>query len=396
MKRVIFHIDVNNAFLSWTAVDMLRNGSSVDIRLIPSVIGGDEKDRRGIVLAKSPVAKKCGVVTAEPLYMARKKCPGLKVFPSNRELYQKESDKLYRYFLSLAPVVERYSIDECFLDFTGTNYLYKDYIKLAYTMRNYINKHFGITVNIGIAENKLCAKMASDFEKPNKVHTLFLDEVPSKMWPLAVDDLFMVGRKSASILHELGIHTIGNLAKSDPLLLRKYFKSASLSMIEHANGIDDSKVEKYIPKDKSISTTETLPEDVVVLEELEKILLHQADRLGRQLRREKKYTGNIAIILKNKDFYTYSHQKKLEHATNITEEIYKVSCELLKSTWRGDPIRLIGIRLGNLQDSTIYQVNFFETEKDGFKEELQEVLDNINEKYGNLKIMPASMKSDKY
>lgn len=396
VKRIIFHIDVNNAFLSWTAVDMLRCGSSVDIREIASVIGGDEKDRRGIVLAKSPVAKKRGVITAEPLYMARKKCPGLKVFPSDHALYKRESDKLYKYFCTLAPVVERYSIDECFLDFTGTSYLYKDYIELAKKMRDYINKHFGITVNIGIAENKLCAKMASDFEKPNKIHTLFLEEVPSKMWGLPVDDLFMVGKKSAKTLHELGIHTIGQLAKSDPLLLKKYFKSASLSMIEHANGIDDSKVEKYVPKDKSISTTETLPEDVLELEELEKVLLYQADRLGRELRREKQYAGNIAIILKNKDFYSYSHQKKLDHATNITEEIYKTACELLKNTWRFDPIRLIGIRLADLQDSTIYQVNFFESEKDEFKEELQEVLDNINDKYGDLKIMPASMKSDKY
>lgn len=395
MDRIIFHIDVNNAFLSWTAVDLLRRGESIDIRTIPSVIGGSEKDRRGIVLAKSPVAKSRGVVTAEPLYMARRKCPGLKVYPANHALYKKESDKLYDYFCTLAPVVERYSIDECFLDFTGTSYLYKDYMHLAKKMQEYINQNFGITVNIGIASNKLCAKMASDFEKPNKIHTLFEHEIPTKMWPLSVDDLFMVGKKSAKTLHEIGIHTIGDLAHSDSILLRKYFKNFSTTMLEYANGIDNSKVSKYVPRDKSISTSETLPDDVTDINKLENILLYQADRLGRQLRREKKYTSNIAIILKNKDFYSYSHQKKLEHATNITEEIYKIACELLKTTWRGDPIRLIGIRLASLQDFRIDQVSFFDLDKDNHKEDLQEVLDNINEKYGNLKVMPASMKKRK-
>ena len=173
MKRIIFHIDVNNAFLSWTAVELLRQGYPVDIRTIPSVIGGDEEQRRGIVLAKSPVAKSKGVVTAEPLFQARRKAPGLKVFPADHSLYKRESDKLYEYFCTLTPVVERYSVDECFLDFTGTSYLYDDYFVLAKNMREYINDNFGITVNIGIAENRLCAKMASDFEKPNKIHTLF-------------------------------------------------------------------------------------------------------------------------------------------------------------------------------------------------------------------------------
>jgi len=171
--RVIFHIDVNNAFLSWTAVDLLRQGNPVDIRTIPSVIGGDEEKRRGIVVAKSPVAKRFGVVTAEPLYMARRKCPKLKVFSADHSLYQRESNRLYEYFCTLTPTVERYSIDECFLDFTGTSYLYQDYLQLARDIRKFINQNFGITVNIGIAENKLCAKMASDFEKPNKIHTLF-------------------------------------------------------------------------------------------------------------------------------------------------------------------------------------------------------------------------------
>lgn len=392
MERIIFHIDVNNAFLSWTAVDLLRNGSSVDIREIPSVIAGDEAQRHGIVVAKSPVAKKRGVVTAEPLYMARRKCPNLKVFPSNRDLYKRESDQLYQYFCTLTPTVERFSIDECFLDFTGTSYLYDDYMKLAEEIRTFINRQFGITINIGIAHNKLCAKMASDFEKPNKIHTLFSNEIRAKMWPLQVDDLFMVGKKSSEILHKLGIHTIGQLAKSDSFLLAKYFKNQAVRMIEAANGIDNEVVGKTTPKEKSISVSDTLSEDATLLSSLQEVLLYQSDRVGRNARKKGLYAKCIAVILKTNEFITYSHQKKLINPTNATEEIYKIACEILENTWRREPIRLIGIRLSNFTTNNQKQISLFEKECEINLDQLQNTVDSINDKYGSLKIMPASMK----
>ena len=395
MKRIIFHIDVNNAFLSWTAVELLRQGYPVDIRTIPSVIGGDEEQRRGIVLAKSPVAKNKGVVTAEPLFQARRKCPGLKVFPANHSLYKQESDKLYEYFCTLTPVVERYSVDECFLDFTGTSYLYDDYLTLAKTMQKYINDNFGITVNIGIAENRLCAKMASDFEKPNKIHTLFRHEVVKKMWPLKVDDLFMIGRKSAVILHQLGIHTIGDLAHADSVLLSKYFKNQASRMIESAHGIDYSLVCFKESKEKSISVSETLPEDITDISKLKEVLLFQSDKVARSARREGLYAKVVAIILKNNQFVSYSHQKKLVNPTNATEEVYKISCKLLKNTWKGEPIRLIGIRLSDFTSDNQKQVSLFESESERNVDKLQSVIDDINDKYGNMKVMPASMKKDK-
>ena len=393
--NIIFHIDVNNAFLSWTAVDMLRNGYDVDIRNIPSVIGGDEEQRRGIVVAKSPVAKKFGVVTAEPLYMARKKCPGLKVFPGNHELYEKESNKLYEYLKTFTPDIERYSIDECFLDLSGTKYLYNDYMKLARSMQKYINDNFGITVNIGIACNRLCAKMASDFEKPNKIHTLFPNEIESKMWPLPVGELFMVGKKSAALLNQIGIYTIGDLARADINLLTKYFKNNASSMINSARGIDNYKVSKYVPKDQSISVSETLPKDIDNLVDLQNILLYQADRVGIQLRKEKKYTGTIAVIFKNKDFISYSHQKKLDVPINSTEEIYKVAVDVLKKGWRGDKIRLIGIRLGSLTEKRVKQFSLFDMDTEDDVDKIQDVLDKINDKYGSCKITVASMKKNK-
>lgn len=222
MERQILHIDVNNAFLSWSAVEMIKQGEKIDIRTIPSVIGGDEKRRAGIVLAKSMKAKDFGIVTGETLYSARKKCPALKVYPSNYKIYKEYSDKLYKLLLEYTDKIERYSIDECFLDMT--NYLMGDtLINKAYEIRKKVKDELGFTVNIGVANNKLLAKMASDFKKPDKVHTLFNEEIEAKMWPLTVSDLFMIGRRSIPKLNSMRIKTIGDLAKEDKNILLKKF-----------------------------------------------------------------------------------------------------------------------------------------------------------------------------
>ncbi len=390
-KRVIFHVDVNNAFLSWTAVKMLQEGSEIDIRTIPSVIGGDEQERRGIVLAKSPVAKKYGITTAETLYSARKKCPSLKTFPSDHEWYRKKSQELYQYFLTITPNVEPFSIDESFLDMSGMTYLHKDLIAFAHEMKDEIYRRFGYTVNIGIANSKLCAKMASDFEKPNKVHTLFDDEIETKMWPLPVSDLFMIGKSSSEKLNQLGIHTIGDLAKTDLNLLRKYFKSFSITMHNYANGIDDSLVEKRKTKSKSISTTETLSTDTVDKKVLKKILLKQVEEVGRDLRKQGFYASTVAVILRTKDFVDYSHQMKLPNATNVSEEIYETVIHLFDRAYRGEPIRLIGVRLADFSLEKIKQVSFFEKPHEVENEKVQKAMDEIKDKYGVTSIIPASL-----
>ena len=204
------HIDVNNAFLSFTAVEMLKNGH-YDIRKEVSVIGGDETKRRGIVLAKSMYAKKLGIVTGETLYSARKKYRNLKVYPPNHELYKKMSNALFSYIKRITSDIEQVSIDECFLDYGKVKNLYGDELVFAHKLKNTIYKKFGFTVNIGIANNKLCAKMASDFEKPNKVHTLYNDEISKKMWPLPIGNLYGVGKSSQEKMIKLGINNIYEL-----------------------------------------------------------------------------------------------------------------------------------------------------------------------------------------
>ena len=385
--RIIFHVDVNNAFLSWTAVYLLNHGYQEDIRNIPSVIGGDEENRHGIVLAKSPVAKKYGVVTAETLYMAKKKCPGLLVFPPNFEYYVEMSKAFYNYLKQYTPTIEQASIDECYLDLTGTKYLYDDILKLAYKIKDDIKKRYGFTVNVGIGNNKLCAKMASDFQKPDKVHTLFDYEVKNKMWPLPVKDLLFVGKSSVGILEKLNIKTIGDLANADPKKLEKHFKSRVDDLIKSANGIDDSKVINDYGFNKCISISRTLKEDTNDSKLLRKILLDMSNQVGLRARRHHLFSDTVAITYKTSSFKSYSHQMKLPVAINNTMDIYNNILILFKEIKSTEKIRSIGIRLSNLKLKNIEQVSFFN--KDSKKDDLQDLMDNINSKYPNSLVMPA-------
>lgn len=394
-ERIVFHIDVNNAFLSWTAVLLLQQGYKQDIRKIPSIIGGNEKERRGIVLAKSPIAKRFKIATAETIYQAKKKCPMLQVFPPNYSWYSKQSHDLFEYLSQYSPLLEKYSIDECFLEMTGTNYLYKDYKSLAHKIKNEIKEKFGFTVNIGIGNNKLCAKMASDFEKPDKVHTLFKEEIEKKLWPLDVGDLFMIGKKSKEELNKLNIYTVKDLANADNKLLERHFKSQAKYMKEAAWGIDNSKVEQRSSKRESISTTETLSYDYTDEDKLKEVLFRQAEDVARQLRNQGQYAKTVAIIFKNSTFSNYSAQAKLKVPTNNTKDIYKLVIELFNNNYKKDPIRLIGLRLSDFSDRKEKQLTLFDTEQSTDSAEndnIQRTIDTINDKFGKSILAPASLK----
>ena len=395
-EKVIFHIDVNNAFLSWTAVSLLQNGYSKDIRTIPSIIGGDEKSRRGIVLAKSPIAKKYGIVTAETIYSARKKCPKLEVFPSDYLWYSKKSKELMTYLSQYSPKLEQLSVDECFLDMTGMKFIYQDLVALAYHIKDEIHEKFGYTVNIGIANNKLCAKMASDFEKPDRVHTLWKEEIPDKMWGLPVEELYMVGKETSKVLRSLHIDTIGDLAHADSLLLKKYFKNQASFLHNQANGIDDSEIISDRDKNQSISISTTLPYDYQDIDSLEEVLLELSQEVGRRLRNQKLYASTIGIVLKNNQFCTFQHQEKLSSSICKTEEIYAYSKKLLEDIWKNDAIRLIGIKLSNLNGFKINQISLFDSNMDNPKEDhIQFIIDKINNRFGHTTVIPASMKKNK-
>ncbi|MBR6839410.1 MAG: DNA polymerase IV, partial [Oscillospiraceae bacterium] len=283
-ERLIFHVDVNSAFLSWEAARRVRNGEP-DLRLIPSCIGGSPESRRGVVLAKSIPAKAFKIKTGEPIAMALRKCPQLVIAKPDFKLYSACSKAFKDICRSYAPVVEEFSIDECFMDMTGTGHMYPDPVALAHTIKNKIRDELGFTVNIGIGRNKLCAKMASDFEKPDKVHTLYPEEISDKLWPLPVGDLLFVGGASANRLRKEHIYTIGELAHTDPELLRRILgDKMSLQAHNYANGIDNSPVRAEPEEAKGYSNSVTLEENVTTLETADAILLALSDSVSAHMR----------------------------------------------------------------------------------------------------------------
>ena len=382
MERQILHVDVNNAFLSWTAVEMLKQGSKLDIREISSVIGGDENRRAGIVLAKSPKAKMFGISTGETLYQARIKCPGLQVYPGNYKMYKQYSNQLYQLLLQYTDKIERFSIDECFLDMT--NCLMGDtLLNKAYEINKRVKSELGFTVNVGVAHNKLLAKMASDFTKPDKVHTLFEDEIPSKMWILPVSELLMLGRKTIPKLYNMRIKTIGELAKVDKQELIKKYGKHGLMMWEYANGIDNSEVQYKYEKPKGIGNSTTLPMDINDIAKLEEILLALTEQVTYRLRRYNLLANVVNVQLRTKYFEDKSHQRKLPEATSNTKDIYAEAKELLHEMYiKGTPIRLIGMRVDNLIEKDELQLSLFSHENSEKQEKIDKVVDALKQKYG--------------
>lgn len=392
MKRIIMHIDVNNAFLSWTAVKLLQDGYKRDIRKIEAVIGGDESKRHGIVLAKSPVAKKRGVKTAETLMSARRKCDNLEIFSPDFKWYSFMSKKMFNLIRKYTPDIEILSIDECFLDYTKIQNIYGDPIKFAYHLKNEIYRTLKFTVNIGIANNKLCAKMASDFKKPNRVHTLFMEEVSEKMFHLDVGDLYGVGKRTTEKLKQLNIYTIEDLAKTDVIFLSRYFKNQAKVLIEKANGIDNSEVVSEASERKGISNSSTFSYNLIRLDDILNKLQALTENVCVALRRDEKYAKVVSVTLRDKYFNNKCHQRKLVNATNNTDEIFKVAKELVIEMWNEEPIRLIGVSLNNLTINSNHQLSLFENYQTKEKlDSLDKIIDDLKLQYGSKIINKASL-----
>ncbi len=382
MEKQILHIDVNNAFLSWTAVNMLKQGYEIDIREIPAIIGGDETKRSGIVLAKSMKAKECGIKTADTIYESRRKCPNLKIYSSDFKIYRKYSNMLYELLLQYTDKIERFSIDECFLDMT--DYLMKStLLDKANKISKRVKEELGFTVNIGVAHNKLLAKMASDFTKPDRVHTLFEEEIPIKMWPLPISDLFMLGKRTVPKLNNMQIKTIKDLANTDKNLLSKKFGKHGLQMWEYANGIDDSEVQYKEEKPKGVGNSITLAQNVTNIEKLEEILLALTEQVTYRLRKYDLLANTVSVQLRTSNFQDTSHQGRLLTATSSTKEIYAKAKQLLTQMYhKSMEIRLIGVRVDNLVEKEELQISLFQDKLNDKQEKLDNVVDEIKEKYG--------------
>jgi len=387
-ERLIFHIDVNSAYLSWTAVKLLQYGGELDIREVPSVIGGSEENRHGIILAASMPAKKFGIKTGEPIYAARLKCKNLIVYPPDYNWYVKSSDALFELLSEYSPKIQRYSIDECFMDCT---HFKEDYMRMAMRIKMRVSQELGFNTNIGISTNKLLAKMASDFKPKNTVHTLFKDEMPLKMWDLPVGDLFMVGRASEAKLHKLNVHTIGELAQYDINLLISKLHSHGKLIYEYANGIDNSEIRKsnYLEV-KGIGNSTTVSYDIETMEEALKVLLSLTESSTMRLRESNSLCGFVAISIKNNEFFHYSHQKPLSNHTDSTDKIFEGVKDAFKESWRGEKIRQLGIRVTKLSSNEYFQESLFDYERSEKQRKLDKTIDDLRNKYGKESVIRST------
>ena len=386
MERLIFHVDVNSAFLSWEAAKRVKEGLP-DLREIPSCIGGDPKLRRSIVVAKSIPAKKYGVTTGEPVALALRKCPDLVCVPGDFALYQRCSRAFKEICASYAPAMESFSIDEVFLDMTGTHLIYPDPVAVAHEIKDKIRDELGFTVNVGIGTNKLLAKMASDFQKPDRIHTLFPEEVPQKMWPLPIGELFMAGRSSVEVFKKLEINTIGDLAHADVNVITLHLKSHGRMLWNFANGIGDDKVQYEPEEAKGVGNSTTLSEDATTYEEVRDVFRELAQSVGNRLKKAGKKAGMVSMEVRYYDFRNMSHQVQLQKPTNDPVILCETACNLFRESWSGEPVRLLGIRTSKLVEEnapeqlTIFDIEF-PKEPDEKHKKLNAALEQLNNRYG--------------
>ena len=398
-QRIIFHVDANSAFLSWSAAYRVKVlGESEDLREVPSVVAGDKESRHSIILAKSTPAKKYGIQTGEPLFQALEKCPKLRIVEPDYGLYVEASRHFVAMLRQFSPVVEQYSIDEAWVDMSGTRRLYGDPRLAAEQMRRRIFEELGFTVNVGISTNKLLAKMAGDFEKPNKVHTLFPEEMEQKLWPLPVRDLFLVGAATEKKLKQMGIYTIGDLAHAEEQLLRRKLGKHGQTIWHYANGRNADLVTPEPAENKGYGNAMTTPRDVTDYDYAYQVLLSLCETVAMRMRKDGKCGSCVTVHLRNHAFIYCTHQKMLPGATNITSELFAAACEVFHEAWDGQtPLRQLGVQVSRLSGEPYQQYDLFSgisPERYEKKLRLDEAVDALRDKFGEDVIRRAKFTND--
>lgn len=385
-ERTIFHVDVNSAFLSWTAVKRLQEDTeAVDLRTIPSAVGGDVETRHGIITAKSTPAKKYGIKTAMTIGQALRLCPNLVVVPADFKTYREFSHQFISILKKYTDLAEQASIDEAYMDVTGTEELYRGFeteewkwpLSLAHHISNEIKTELGFTVNVGISVNKLLAKMASDFEKPDKVHTLYPEEVPQKMWPLPVGELFGCGARTAERLRTLGVVTIGDAAALDEEVLKRALGDKAGSYIwRSANGLSDSPVEPVREEAKSVSNETTLSADIVESNynnAMPSVIHELSESVGRRLRKAGLYGSTVVATVKTSDFRRRSKQMPLSVPTDSGQVVEAAAMSLFRDLCFGTAstaglfaedvgVRLVGVGVTGINHGENRQLSLFDME----------------------------------
>ncbi|MGG1518350.1 DNA polymerase IV [Paenibacillus oryzisoli] len=389
--RVILHIDMNAFYCSvHEAVEPeLYKGK-------PIAVAGSVELRRGIIVTSSYAARNLGIKTGMQVRQALKLCPDLILIRPDFDLYREFSRRFMQIAYSYSPLVESMSIDECFVDITGSKQ-FGTPLEIASQIQERIAMELRLPCSIGVAPNKLLAKMGSDMKKPNGISVIRLRDVPTVFWDKPCQYLYGIGRKTADKLTRLGILTLGQLAKADDALLLKHFGIIGAHLKLSANGIDHSLVNPEHEQSKSIGHTTTLPRDYTDRTEVHRVLLNLADQVARRLRRQELMTQTVVVTIRDPEMRTITRSLTLQSPTEHLDDIYRTACQLYDHHWEeGNPVRLLGVTLQSLsaREETYVQLDLFDYEKQPKKENLNRIMDGLRDKFGENAILTAGMLSN--
>ncbi|MFC0213770.1 DNA polymerase IV [Paenibacillus chartarius] len=389
--RVILHIDMNAFYCS---VHEVVEPEAYKGK--PIAVAGSVELRHGIIVTSSYAARDRGVKTGMQVREALRLCPELQLIRPNFDLYRQFSVSFMKICYQYSPLVEGVSIDECYVDITGSKQ-FGSPLEIAKSIQDRIMTELGLPCSIGVAPNKLLAKVASDLRKPNAINVLRLRDVPSVLWDKPCATMYGIGKKTAEKLERLQIYTLGQLAKADERLLTERFGVYGAWLKRAANGLDDSPVNPEREQSKSIGHTTTLPRDYTDGGDIRRVFLNLSDQVARRLRRQSLLASTVQITIREPSMKTYTRSITLNKPTESHDDIYREACRLFDTHWpEGKPVRLLGVTLQNLQPKkeAALQLDLFTFEQEPKKERLNEAMDRIRDKFGESAILTAGMMSD--
>lgn len=379
MENGILHVDMNNFYAS---VECLF---APEYRDVPMAVAGDEKSRHGIILAKNMLAKEKGVKTAEPIWQARKKCPGLQILPPHHERYAEYSRLAKEIYGRYTDRVESFSLDECWLDVYGSEKLFGDGEQIANRIRNQVKEELGLTVSIGVSYNKVFAKLGSDYKKPDAVTVFGKEEMKSIIWQMPCEALLFVGPQTSRTLQKFGLHTIGDIARMAPTAMQQMLGRVGDTLWKYANGLDDSPVTPIggEAEVKTIGNSTTLPRDITTESEIRCVLLDLAETVAARLRKHGVKAGEVQITVRSANFEEYQRQRRLSPPVCDSQSLYRAALELYHAENKRWAIRLLGIRAGHLVDAGEAQLSLF-AQQDGTerREKLESTVDALRSRFG--------------
>ena len=386
VDKVILHCDMNCFFASVELLDY------PDLANVPMAVCGNPDNRHGIILAKNEIAKKYGIVTAETLWQARKKCPELQVVPPHHEKYKKYSKLINDIYYRFTDLVEPFSIDESWLDVTRSQRLFGDGTEIANRIRQTVREELGLTLSVGVSFNKIFAKMGSDYKKPDATTLISRENYKNILWTMPVGQMFFVGKVTADKLINLGIKTIGDLASSDVKFLESKFGKHGVMLYQYANGLDDSPVAHASTRQKikSVGNGITFTRNLIGDDDIKTAVAGLSDTVAVRLRKYEMKAAGIKVDIKDPYFKVISRQKQLIRPTNLAEEISTAANEIIRQSWgSASPIRLLTITGINLVDEDeAEQLSLFDMDNKNREtgEKLERTMDLIRAKYGGSSI----------